>query len=314
MTGTQGDFERGDTAPLNAVQNSHGHGSAPGTSAPPGSQERTRPTFPPPPQVRNTGVPGNGPPEAHRRPGNPHSGPPASPAGPVPVGNPTSRAPTAAPSGPPRTPAGARGDDRSGPRGRITPAGWVVRGLVLFAVSVTSGLLWLAVKPQPSEPQSERTNVAEQPKGLYRFDPQIREEIQSCRNFSTGRIAEYFAQNPCEHLTRALYTTTLDNGERVLTSVVTALMPSKASAAQLEKLTTRSGTGNIEDLVSAGRTVPDDYPELDGDYGYASQQQGALVVIGESSYFTASGRDDARLKKVTADALRLGWPQDKGPR
>ncbi|MDR7300650.1 hypothetical protein [Haloactinomyces albus] len=203
--------------------------------------------------------------------------------------------------------------DRSGSRSGVTPTGWLLRGLVLCAVSVVSGLLWLLIKPDTSGTDAPQAGGNSSQKGLYRFDQHSREEMPGCRQFSTDEIADYFSEHPCEHLTRALYTTTLPGGERVLTSVVTARMPNAPSAKELEKLTTRSGTGNIEDLVSAGRPVPDNFPDLNGDLGYASQQQGRLVVIGESAYFANPNRDDARLKKVTTDALRLGWPQDKAP-
>ncbi|RCW39766.1 hypothetical protein DFQ14_11427 [Halopolyspora algeriensis] len=236
--------------------------------------------------------------------------PPAMP--PYPSNPPAGQAPSGPPSGPPRGPSEPPREGRSGSRGGITPTGWLLRGLGLCAVSVVSGLLWLVIKPDASS-NGVSENRDQASKGVYAFEQYSREEGPHCQEFSTDEIAEYFSEHPCGHLTRALYTTALPNGERVLTSVVTALMPNEASAAQLEKLTTRNGTGNIEDLVSAGRPMPDDFPELDGDRGYASQQQGRLVVIGESAYFANPDHDDARLKKVTTDALRLGWPQDKAP-
>ncbi|MBA8823350.1 hypothetical protein FHX42_000679 [Saccharopolyspora lacisalsi] len=181
-------------------------------------------------------------------------------------------------------------------------------------MSVLSGVLWLTLGPDSPNQDQQPNPRTETQQGKYRFELVRREEgSRNCQSISTSKIAEYFAQHSCAHFTRALYTTTLPGGEQVLTSVVTAKMGGSGVAAQLEQLTTRNATGNIQDLVSAGRSVPDDFPGLSHDYGYASQQQGQLVVIGESAYFERPDHEDARLKKVTVDALRLGWPQDKAP-
>lgn len=190
----------------------------------------------------------------------------------------------------------------------------MIRGLVLVLVSVFSGVLWLMVKPSDTQSASEDPATRQEgPNTEYDFEKYVADEPANCVDHSTMKIAEYFERTSCSHLTRALYTTRLSNGERVLTSVVTVLMPDASSAVELERLATRNATGNIEDLVSAGSRVPEGYPELSHDYGYDSTQQGRLVVIGESSYFHRSGRDDGRLKHVTSDALQLGPRQDREP-
>lgn len=178
-----------------------------------------------------------------------------------------------------------------------------------------SGLIWFWLAPEP-EPEAQNSTPPVADQGRYTFDQYLRVETASCGEFSTSRIARYFETHPCEHLTRALYTTMLPNGEKVLTSVVTARMPDAATAAELNALTTRDGTGNIQDLVSSDLDVPDEFPNLNKDLGYHSEQQDRLVVIGESSYFSSPDTEDARLTGVTKDALRLGWPQDgeTGPR
>src|SRR5690606_26711049 len=57
---------------------------------------------------------------------------------------------------PPRqdTPPGFAGGSGTGP-GKLSPTGWLLRGLGLVAISVVSGLLWLAIKPAPEEPPEE---------------------------------------------------------------------------------------------------------------------------------------------------------------
>lgn len=177
--------------------------------------------------------------------------------------------------------------------------------MVLLAVSAVSGLLWWVITPGPTSPGDQAGQTSQAPTGLYEFARHTQDQPKTCRGAATEKIAGYFAEHPCTHLTRTLYTTTLDNSEKVLTSVVTVVMPNEAAASRLERMATRTGTGNVQDLVSAGTTVPDGFPALDHDYGYASKQEGRKVVIGESSYFHNPERDDGRLQGVTKDALRL---------
>ncbi|SDP45809.1 hypothetical protein SAMN04487905_104196 [Actinopolyspora xinjiangensis] len=202
-----------------------------------------------------------------------------------------------------------------GGSGRITPLGWIGRGLVLCAISVVSGLLWLVFQPSapPDTTGAEDGQGPQRPRTAYEFTEYLSDEPTNCADHSTGKIARFFGETPCEHLTRALYTTQLNNGEKVLTSVVTVLMPDAESAESLERMATRNATGNIEDLVTAGKEVPERYPTLSHDYGYDSTHQGRLVVIGESSYFGRSDSDDGRLKNVTTEALKLGRGQDEQP-
>ncbi|MCI2420319.1 DUF1634 domain-containing protein [Saccharopolyspora sp. K220] len=193
---------------------------------------------------------------------------------------------------------------------RITPIGWVLRGLVLFAISVLSGLIWLLLKPGGDD---EAAPPPDPPR--YEFTLIRREEaFQGCQNVSTDKIRNFFQQHECAHLTRALYNTKLPNGTRVLTSVITVLMPDAAGAQQLNDLTTRDGTGNIRDLVDDERDGTKDMPDLDDD-AYASGRQDRLVVIGDSAYFDKSTpKKDPALLDVTNEALKLGWPQDQSPR
>lgn len=199
--------------------------------------------------------------------------------------------------------AGAQG---GGPEG-LTPVQWALRCAGLLAISVISGLLWLALVPVSSE-QSPQA----QPLTKFPFRLELREEgRQGCKDVSTKNIAVFFSSHQCEHLTRALYTTTLPSGERVLTSVVAVRMADPASAQQLNRMVTMDDTGNVKDLVSDGR-APKGFPSLKNDYGYASEQQDRLVVVGESAYFGKSVNDQQQLVEVTREALRLGRPQDEG--
>ncbi|TWG08864.1 hypothetical protein [Saccharopolyspora dendranthemae] len=219
----------------------------------------------------------------------PHQAPPQSYPG-------TSR--QAAPLPPPR---------QQPPRG-VTPMGWALRGLVLVLVAVVSGLIWSAIKPDDEQAASTP------PKLRYDFTLVRKEEaFQGCKSVSNDDIQSYFGKQECDHLTRALYTTTLPDGRRVLTSVITVLMPTPQFASKLNELTTKDGTGNIRDLVDDERDGTKDMPDLD-DAAYASARQDRLVVIGDSAYFGKSSKKDPTLSDVTNEALKLGWPQDQAPR
>ncbi|SDK06029.1 hypothetical protein SAMN04487820_10453 [Actinopolyspora mzabensis] len=327
MTGSQQNFERGDTAPLNAVRG--GHGGSPERATPAwngdarsegAGEERTRPTFPPPERA-NHGQPQH----PRSQPSHPQHSQGAQPPGPAPSGPIPGAGQVSPPSDPTRgnagygafgaeVPNGAPGGGSSASGGGITPLGWAKRALLLCAVSVVSGLLWVVIKPSaPPAPSDDSTTDPGKPRTAYDFAPGLSDEPANCAEHSTGKISDFFADHPCEHLTRALYTTQLENGEKVLTSVVTVRMPDAESAEQLERMATRNATGNIEDLVTAGRDLPEKYPSLSHDYGYDSKQRQRLVVIGESSYFGRSDSDDGRLKNVTTEALKLGAYQDKNP-
>ncbi|MEV0702340.1 hypothetical protein AB0I53_31100 [Saccharopolyspora sp. NPDC050389] len=272
MTGAQANTQR-ETTPLRRDNSQIRPDRAP---APP-PEEATRPAFAPPP--RRDPPPVVQPPQAHQ---------------------PTSRqAPVAQPQAQPEPP----------PR-RVTPTGWLLRGLGLVAISVLSGLIWLTIKP---DSEDEAAPPPEVPR--YEFVPIHREEaFQGCQSVSTSKIKNFFQKQECTHLTRALYSTKLPDGTRVLTSLVTVLMPDAGAAQQLNDLTTKDGTGNIRDLVDDGRDGTKGMPALDDD-AYASGRQDRLVVIGDSAYFDKNTPNkDPALLDVTKEVLKLGWPQEQTPR
>lgn len=193
----------------------------------------------------------------------------------------------------------------------IGPWGWVLRCLGLFAVSLVSGLVWLAVGPGGSD-DDEAAPPPSDSGPAYDFNMLQKEGwLPGCAQVSTDQIQEFFEDQECVHRTRALYTSTLDNGDRVVTSVVTVLMADEQQASELDALLTRDGTGNIDDLVDEDLAAPEDLPGLDDD-AYGSDQQGELVVIGDSAYLDRdTPNKDPRLLDATREALKLGWPQDR---
>lgn len=184
---------------------------------------------------------------------------------------------------------------------RITPVGWLLRGLGLLAVSVISGTLWIALKPGTHAPTPPAT-----PPGAFQFsDTGFQDSTPNCASESTAEIKQFFARYPCTGMDRALYTTRAPDGTQVLTSLVTVRMPDPNSAVQLERTVRENRTGNVEDLVTAGVAKRPGWPNLRSDHGYASKVVGSTVVLGKSEYFGTQRGDDPELVKITADALRL---------
>lgn len=335
QTGPSSEEGRAETAPLkrdntridqSAVgEGSTGAAGSDGSATPePGAtasssnssnQGTTRPTFPPPPGGAGTKAFPAPPPGNHAEPVRAqgpygHQATSQQPPSAGPPGPENRAAAQAAPgswAGRERNPSNDAGSD--GDASKITPLGWTARGLGLLAVAVISGLLWLAVKPDSAEPPG-----GSEARTKYDFALlQQVEGLQGCADVSNGKIKQYLKQYPCQHLTRALYTTKLPDGQQVLSSVTTVLMPDANSAQRLNALTTKDQTGNINDLVDDGSIGTEHYPKL-GDAGYVSAVQGNLVAIGDSAYFGTSSKDgDPQLREVTSDALKKGWPQDKAP-
>src|SRR5699024_5321735 len=187
---------------------------------------------------------------------------------------------------------------------------WAIRGLVLFAVALVSGIAWWAFGPGGSSAEDEKPPPPSGPDHEFNL---LQKEgwLPGCAQVATDKIEDFFQDQECVHRTRALYTTTLDNGDRVVTTVTTVLMPDKAKAGELDGLLSEEATGNINDLVDQGMATEEDLPELN-DKAYDSEQQGELVVIGDSAYLDRdTPENDPRLLRVTSDALQLGWPQDR---
>ncbi|MER7083878.1 hypothetical protein SAMN02982929_02886 [Saccharopolyspora kobensis] len=317
MTGEQADTQR-ETAPLRRDNSRIQPDRAP---VDPGPGQSTRPVFPPPP--RPAQQPTNPPTQQANPPVHPQTNPPVKQPTNPPV-HPQTNPPgyqqanqlPPQPVNPPVRPTTNPGTSRQpmpeppppSSRSKITPMGWALRGAGLLAISLVSGLIWLAVKPDAPEPE-ETPPLATK----YDFQPIRREEgFLGCQNVSDYKIQEFFKNEECEHLTRALYNTTLPDGTRVLTSVVTVQMRSADSAQRLNDLTAEENTGNIRDLVDDGIQNTQDLPKL-ADKAYASERQDNLVVIGDSAYYDKKTTNkDPSLLDVSKEALKLGWPQDKG--
>jgi hypothetical protein len=188
---------------------------------------------------------------------------------------------------------------------------WVLRGLGLVAVAVISGTVWYYVTADTAPSGAARQTGTQQTTGQFTFQPYKdvltpRRET-SCAEHAYDDIKKFFASTPCEQLTRALYTTTLD-GQTVYTSVSVVRMASAEDAVKLRDKVDANGTGNVSDLIRDGvAKVPGLSKGLSGG-GYKSSQHDRDLVIVESDFAPAAKRTTQQiedLKRVSQDAVRL---------
>jgi hypothetical protein len=187
---------------------------------------------------------------------------------------------------------------------------YVMKGLGLLLVAVVSGMLWWLIQ-QGNRPDSPGTNNAstQQPQGKFQFaknDPSgVPVQDSNCEEHSYLKVKKFFADKKCTGLTRQLYTATVD-GKKTYTSVSVVRMGNPQDAKELKDLTEVTGTGNVSDLVREGKPKVAGLKSL-SEGGFAATIQGSDVIIVESDYEGGSkNTDEAKLKEVSADALRLG--------
>ncbi|RKT56960.1 hypothetical protein [Saccharothrix australiensis] len=203
---------------------------------------------------------------------------------------------------PPRTPP-SRGGVRDGSRS------WLLRGLGLLGVAVVSGLVWLVVMPKDDPKPTPSPTSA--PVGEFAFEraPQVPEALKDsqCAAHAYGETKTFLTSTPCQQLTRGLFTTKTPDGRTVYTSVSVVRMKTIADANKLKDLTTRDGTGNVNDLVRDGAVQVPGLRSL-GSGGFAARQQDRDVIIIESDAAQRSPTEEehvALMKRISADAFRL---------
>lgn len=189
-------------------------------------------------------------------------------------------------------------------RGRATVLISAAGVLLLLVAAV----LWVSGFGQ-SPPQSGPSTTAAAPTSTikvadgFQFTQHAARSDANCAANAYGKVAEFFQATPCAGLDRALYASTVD-GKLVVASVSVVRMPDQAKATELRKLADSSGTGNVNDLLRAGVRVPNG-PESLTNAGYASTQDGVLVVIAEADFADRALRDDALLDRISTAALQL---------
>lgn len=215
------------------------------------------------------------------------------------------------PGQPPGQPGGYPGGPRPG--GRSKALDYTLKGLGLLGVAVVSGFLWWLFRHGPATPSQTTQNTA-QNTGVYQFTPYHDQVVQTdCANHATAMVQAYLKQHPCTQLTRSLYTTSLDDGDRVITSVAVVQMSDAGQATGLKHESDGDGTGHVQDLVEDHTiSVPGGPPSLE-EGGYMSAARGDRVIIVETEFVEKSKDTKTNLKQsnamlvaVSQDALRLG--------
>lgn len=190
-----------------------------------------------------------------------------------------------------------------GPPARDTRS-LLLRGAGLVAIAVVSGLLWFLIRHDstPAEPVAQ---PPAQNTGQYQFT-QVAGPAKStdCAAKSYGKTHDFFVDNACQSLVRALYTTE-SGGAKALVSVVLVGMPDSTKAKALKTLTEQDGTGNVTDLVKDKTFAGTGTPSVSGtNAAYASKVDGTNTTIVLADFY-GKHSDKTLLDKIAKDALRL---------
>jgi hypothetical protein len=214
-----------------------------------------------------------------------------------------------APYPPGRRPGGG-GPRRPGqqPNQRSKGADYALKGLGLLGIAVVSGLLWFLIRNDPATPHQNQAAQPPAVSGKYQFDPfHDKSTATDCASHATGHVADFLRQTPCTALSRWLYTTTLDSGQKVVTSVVVVRMDSSDTALSLQAVSDTDNSGHVKDLIEDHvATIPGGPTSLQA-AGYESAVKGDDVIIVMTEY-----QDDSLDKNVTkqTDDLLKGVSTD----
>jgi hypothetical protein len=190
-----------------------------------------------------------------------------------------------------------------GPPARDTRS-LLLRGAGLVAIAVVSGLLWYLIRHDSASDEPVAQPPA-QNTGQFQFTKVAGpDKGGDCTAKSYGRTKDFFQDNPCQSLVRALYTTE-SGGAKALVSVVVVGMPDSSKAKALKALTEKDGTGNVTDLVRDKTFAGTGTPSVSGsDAAYASKVDGTNTTIVLADFY-AKHQDKDLIEKIADDALRL---------
>lgn len=190
-----------------------------------------------------------------------------------------------------------------GPPARDTRS-LLLRGAGLVAIAVVSGLLWYLIR-HDSAPEEPVAQPPAQNTGQFPFTKVAGpEKSDDCVAKSYNQTQDFFRDNPCRSLVRALYTTE-SGGAKALVSVIVVGMPDSSKAQALKALTEKDGTGNVTDLVKDKTFAGTGTPSVSGkDAAYASKVEGTNTTIVLADFY-AKHKDKALIEKIADDALRL---------
>ena len=126
----------------------------------------------------------------------------------------------------------------------------------------------------------------------------------TCLGHAYGDTADFFAENDCTGLSRALYSAEIDGGP-VVVSVARVRVADAATARALRSLTDTNGSGNVSDLLREGVRYTGSPAELSG-AEYASAVSGTTVTIVEAAWVDEDAEgSSADIDQVADDGLAL---------
>ncbi|WP_020646005.1 hypothetical protein [Amycolatopsis balhimycina] len=190
-----------------------------------------------------------------------------------------------------------------GPPARDTRS-LLLKGAGLVAIAVVSGLLWFLIR-HDSTPEAPVAQPPAQNTGQFQFTQVAGpDKADDCVAKSYGKTKDFFQDNPCQSLVRALYTTET-GGQKALVSVVLVGMPDSAKAKALKTLTEKDNTGNVTDLVRDKTFAGTGVPSVSGtNAAYAAKVDGTNTTIVLADFY-GKHTDKNLIKKIAEDALRL---------
>jgi hypothetical protein len=158
---------------------------------------------------------------------------------------------------------------------------------------------------QPTATGPEEGDV--QTVGGVRFTVEAVQADETCAGHAYGDTAAFLDADDCAALSRALYSTDVD-GDPVVVSVVRVQMPDNGIARELQRLTDRNGSGNVNDLLREGVRYTGSPAELSG-AEYASAVSGPIVTIVETAYVDEDAEgSSADIDELATSGLELAVP------
>jgi hypothetical protein len=160
-----------------------------------------------------------------------------------------------------------------------------------------------AAQPTATGPQEGDVQTV----GGVRFTVEAVQADETCVGHAYGDTAEFLDADDCAALSRALYSADVD-GEPVVVSVVRVQMPDNGIARELQALTDRNGSGNVNDLLREGVRYTGSPAELSG-AEYASAVSGPIVTIVESAWVDEDAEgSSADIDHIATSGLELAVP------
>jgi hypothetical protein len=222
------------------------------------------------------------------------------------VAEPTQQQPQQQPRQQPRQPAATPTGSPYAQRARPTMSAPSRRTLVtagaVLAVLIGGGVaLSHALGPEVRRAPTATTQSSA-PAG---YAVKVTDVITDCASHARGRTKVSFEAHNCVKATRSIATGQI-SGRPALYVVSRIQMASAEAAAAVKEVLDGSGTGNLNDLLSEGKTFPG-APVKMPDSGYASVQTGAVLTVAEAGFVDGgpSSSTDLALRASAAQVAAM---------